>query len=97
MANPDQSVIDRDYEYVVRVRDSVVQVVGRYHAVKVPHQLPSPADPQAPKKLKIGKLGLLLTLTWEQQTPLPALGFSELEVEPQCVGLNFRVKWPPHK
>lgn len=82
------SLIDPDYEYVLR--EGVV-CVGRYHAVKVPHHLPASSDPVAPKKLKIGKLGLLQTLAWEEQPPLPELGADELEVDPQCVGLNFRV------
>jgi hypothetical protein len=86
----DGSVIDPDYEYILR--DGVV-LVGRYHAVEVPHELPAPLDHVAPKKLKIGKLGLLQTLTWEQQMPLPELGTDELEVEPRCVGLNFRVSF----
>ena len=83
------SVIDPDYEFVLR--DGIV-LVGRYNAVKVPHELPALEDPLAPKKLKIGKLGLLQTLTWEQQEPLSGLGAEELELEPQCVGLNFRVR-----
>jgi hypothetical protein len=82
------SEVDPDYEYVLS--NGVVQV-GRYHAVKVPHQVPATIEGTTPKRLKIGKLGLLQSLTWEQQAALPELGHYELEVEPQCVGLNFRV------
>jgi hypothetical protein len=85
------SDIDPDYEYVLS--KGIVQV-GRYHAVKVPHQLPTPKDTTAPKKLKIGKLGLLQSLTWEQQATFTELGQDELEIEPCCVGLNFRVTSP---
>lgn len=88
VATADISVIDPDYEYVLR--DGVV-LVGRYHGVKVPHQLPVPLGPVARKKLKIGKLGLLQTLAWEEQAPLMELDAGDLEVEPRCVGLNFRV------
>jgi hypothetical protein len=83
------SDIDPDYEYALS--NGVVNV-GRYHAMKVPHELPAPIGNAAPKKLKIGKLGLLQSLTWEQQAALPELGEDELEVEPRCVGLNFRVE-----
>ena len=83
------SEIDPDFEYVLS--NGVIEV-GRYHAVKVPHQLSAATDVTASKKLKVGKLGLLQSLTWEQQLPLPNLGHCELEVEPTCVGLNFRVR-----
>jgi SAM-dependent methyltransferase len=81
--------IDPDYEFVLS--NGVVRV-GRYHAVTVPHELPSTSPKTAPKKLKIGKLGLLQSLSWEQQILLPEIGEDDLEVEPQYVGLNFRVR-----
>jgi hypothetical protein len=80
--------MDPNHEYVLS--NGLVQI-GRYHAVEVPRQLPTASDPTAPMKLKIGKLGLLQSLMWEQQATMPELGQYELEVEPKCVGLNFRV------
>jgi hypothetical protein len=52
--------IDPDHEFVLS--NGVVQV-GRYYSVMVPSKLPSPSDEKAPKNLKIGKLGLLQSLS----------------------------------
>jgi SAM-dependent methyltransferase len=85
---------DPDYEFILS--NDVVEV-GRYHAVTVPSELPVPTEATAPKSLTIGKLGLLQSLSWEQRDLLPELGDDDVEVEPRCVGLNFRVCSPFHR
>jgi hypothetical protein len=85
---PGASRFDPDYEYIVSEGNVLV---GRYQSITIPREIPVLPSEVAPKKLHIGKLGLLQSLRWEQQAPLEALGSLELEIEPHVVGLNFRV------
>jgi len=85
----DDGALNPDYEYVLS--NGVINV-GRYHAVNIPSELPMPVvQEERSKKLQIGRFGLLQTLTWQAEDAFPALKPDHLEIEPVCVGVNFRV------
>jgi SAM-dependent methyltransferase len=78
-----------EYEYVLR--KGVVHT-GRYHWLSATDHLACVAEPNAPKKLQIGKLGLLDTLFWTT-SEARELVEDEVEVAVSCVGLNFKVSF----
>lgn len=83
-------LLNPDYEFVL---SKGVIHVGRYHEVNIPHELPIPISitQEQRKKLRIGRYGLLQTLAWNSESDFAPLNPDSLEIEPVCVGINFRV------
>ena len=77
-------------EYVLS--DGRVQV-GRYHWISVSNELLSAKYDSYPKKLEIGRPGILTTLAWKQDEPADLKG-DFVEIETRAVGLNFKVSTP---
>lgn len=72
--------------------DGRVQV-GRYHWVSVSNELLSTKQDSHPRKLEIGRPGILTTLHWKQQEPTELTG-NFVELDTRAVGLNFKVSTP---
>ena len=90
------------HEFEYRVRDSdhdpaleyaysdgKVQV-GRYHWISVSKELLDTKHDSHPRKLEIGRPGILHTLAWKQEEPME-LKSDWVEIETRAVGLNFKV------
>lgn len=58
-------------------------------------ELSTVSDVELPRKLEIGKAGLLQTLQWVQGDSI-VLAKDEVEVEPCAAGLNFKVSPFPY-
>ena len=69
--------------------DGRVQV-GRYHWISVSKELLDTKHESYPRKLEIGRPGILHTLAWRQEEPME-LKSDWVEVETRAVGLNFKV------
>lgn len=67
--------------------------VGRYHWISVSKELLAPKHNSYPRKLEIGRPGILHTLNWQQQEPVDLKG-NFVELETRAVGLNFKVSTP---
>ena len=65
-------------------------MIPRYHWVSVAKQVSVVSEEALPRKLEMGKIGLLQTLRWVQGTPI-VLTHDQIEVETCAVGLNFKV------
>lgn len=78
---------DPDWEFALFER---VINIPRYHWVSVEKQLSVVLEEELPRKLEIGKPGLLHSLRWVQGTPI-VLTHDQVEVETCAVGLNFKV------
>lgn len=63
--------------------------VGRFHWTNVSEQLKAAKDPSRPRRLDIGRPGILQTLNWKQEEPTELTG-DWVEVETRAVGLNFK-------
>ena len=63
----------------------------RFHWISVNNELSHKEESSVPKRLEIGKKGLLQTLQW-LQFPEKTLGADEVEVETRASGMNFKVK-----
>ena len=97
-----KATADVMHEFVHRVRDSdhdpVLEYaysegkvqVGRYHWISVSKELLDTKHDSQPRKLGIGRPGILHTLAWKQEEPME-LKSDEVEVETRAVGLNFKV------
>jgi SAM-dependent methyltransferase len=84
-------ILSPEYEYALC--DGVVHT-SRYHWVSATDHLSTVAEQDAPRKLQIGKLGLLDTLFWAT-SETGDLKNDEVEVAVSCVGLNFKVRLMP--
>ena len=84
-------VRDSDHDPVLEYAysDGKVQV-GRYHWISVSKELLDSKHASNPRKLEIGRPGILHTLTWKQEEPMD-LKSDWVEVETRAVGLNFKV------
>lgn len=83
---------DNDPVLEYALSDGSVQV-GRYHWISVSKELLSEKDSSYPRRLEIGRPGILQTLTWKQQEPAELKG-DFVELETRAVGLNFKVSIP---
>lgn len=84
-------VRDQDNDPVLEYAFSDGRVqVGRYHWVSVSKELLSAKHHSYPRKLEIGRPGILHTLAWRQQEPFDLKG-DFVEIETRAVGLNFKV------
>lgn len=79
--------VDPDWEFALLER---VIMIPRYHWVSVAKQVSVVSEEELPRKLEMGKPGLLQTLRWVQGTPI-VLTYDQIEVETCAVGLNFKV------
>ncbi|KAF6220309.1 hypothetical protein HO133_003441 [Letharia lupina] len=83
-------VRDQDNDPVLEYAFSDGRVqVGRYHWVSVSKELLSAKHHSYPRKLEIGRPGILHTLAWRQQEPFDLKG-DFVEIETRAVGLNFK-------
>ena len=78
---------DPDYEFALFER---TVMIPRYCWISVEKQLSVVSEEELPRKLQIGKPGLLQSLQWVQEKPI-VLAQDEIEVETCAVGLNFKV------
>ena len=78
---------DPNFEYVLS--DGRVQV-GRYHWVSVTKELSAAKHDSYPRRLEIGRPGILTTLGWKQDEPAELKG-DFVEIDTRAVGLNFKV------
>ena len=77
-----------DFEWVL---DNNSIKIGRFHWFSVNDELSQPrSGTNIPRRLEIGKPGLLSTLGWVQQPVRELLGH-EVEVEVRAAGMNFKV------
>lgn len=82
---------DPDYEWVL---DNDEVKIGRFHWFSINKELSKTMSAaKIPKRLEIGKAGLLSTLGWVQQ-PTRVLAADQVEVEVRAVGMNFKVSIP---
>lgn len=79
---------DNDPVLEYALADGRVQV-GRYHWISVSKELLSTKQSSYPRKLDIGRPGILHTLSWKQQEPTELKG-DFVELETRAVGLNFK-------
>ncbi|KAL8836758.1 MAG: hypothetical protein Q9170_002787 [Blastenia crenularia] len=63
--------------------------IPRYHWISVADELATAPEEELPRKLEIGKTGVLQTLQWVQRAPV-VLQDDHVEVEPCAIGLNFK-------
>ena len=84
-------VRDPDHDPVLEYAysDGKVQV-GKYHWISVSKELLDFKHDSHPRKLEIGRPGILHTLAWKQEEPVN-LKSDWVEVETRAVGLNFKV------
>ena len=84
-------VRDPDHDPVLEYAysDGKVQV-GKYHWISVSKELLDFKHDSHPRKLEIGRPGILHTLAWKQEEPAD-LKSDWVEVETRAVGLNFKV------
>jgi acyl transferase domain-containing protein/NADPH:quinone reductase-like Zn-dependent oxidoreductase/SAM-dependent methyltransferase len=75
-----------DFEFVYT--DDRVQI-GRFHWINVSEQLKAIKDTSHPRRLDIGRSGLLQTLNWKQEKSTELAG-NWVQVETRAVGLNFK-------
>jgi hypothetical protein len=80
---------DYNVEPEFAVHDGVIHT-GRYHWISASDELEQVLQDHDPKRLTIGRYGLIDSLLWVQHesTALPA---DVVEMDIRCVGLNFRV------
>ncbi|KAL9010176.1 MAG: hypothetical protein Q9173_004864 [Seirophora scorigena] len=78
--------IDPEWEFAL---SEGVIYTSRYQWDSVIKELSTVSDVELPRKLQIGKSGLLQTLQWVQADPI-TLAKEQIEVEPCAVGLNFK-------
>lgn len=84
-------VRDSDHDPVLEYAYSNGKVqVGRYHWISVSKELLDSKHDSHPRKLEIGRPGILHTLAWKQEEPME-LESDWVEVETRAVGLNFKV------
>ncbi|KAI4122746.1 MAG: hypothetical protein LQ338_005639 [Usnochroma carphineum] len=79
---------DNDPNLEYAYSDGRVQI-GRFHWTKVSKQLEAAKHDSHPRKLEIGRPGILQTLSWKQEEPTELQG-DWVEVETKAVGLNFK-------
>jgi hypothetical protein len=79
--------LDPDWEFALFER---VINIPRYRWVSVAKQLSVVSEEELPRKLEMGKPGLLQSLRWVQGTPI-VLTHDQIEVETCAVRLNFKV------
>ena len=84
--------LDDDPVFEYAISDGRVQI-GRYHWVSVSNELLSAGHRSYPRKLGIGRPGILQTLVWKQEEPSDLKG-NFVEVETRAAGLNFKVSQP---
>ena len=84
-------VRDPDHDPVLEYAysDGKVQI-GKYHWISVSKELLDFKHDSHPRKLEIGRPGILHTLAWKQEEPVD-LKSDWVEVETRAVGLNFKV------
>lgn len=80
---------DLDPDWELALSSGVIQI-PRYHPISVSQQLSTTSLGELPKKLEIGKFGLLRSLRWVQDQAI-SLADGQVEVEPRAVGMNFKV------
>ncbi|KAL8697589.1 MAG: hypothetical protein Q9201_007050 [Fulgogasparrea decipioides] len=78
--------VDPDWEFAMV--EGVINI-PRYHWISVANELSVASEEELPRKLQIGKAGLLQSLQWVQEAPI-VLAPDEIEVETRAVGLNFK-------
>lgn len=83
-------IVDPDWEFALF--EKVIRI-PRYHWVSVAERLSAVVEEERPRKLEVGKPGLLQSLRWVQGTPI-VLTNDQIEVETCAVGLNFKVCSP---
>jgi 2-polyprenyl-3-methyl-5-hydroxy-6-metoxy-1,4-benzoquinol methylase len=83
---------DNDPVLEYALSDGRVQI-GRYHWVSVLNELLSAKHDSYPRRLEIGRPGILTTLAWKQDEPADLKG-EFVEIETRAVGLNFKVSTP---
>ena len=82
------SQFDPDLEFAFS--DGIVQI-PRFQWISVSDRLSTMLqEDRLPKKLNVGKFGLLHSLQWVQQKPVSTLGSGQIEVETRAVGMNFK-------
>lgn len=79
--------LDPDWEYALF--EGAIQI-PRYHWISTSQRLAAMSGGEFPRKLEIGKTGLLQSLRWVQNKAI-VLTHDQVEVEPRAVGLNFKV------
>ncbi|KAI0835188.1 putative polyketide synthase [Hypoxylon sp. FL0890] len=87
----DHTSMDPDYEYAV-VGGEIL--IPRLHWQTVPeavtrHRKQENPDRLTAKRIQMGKLGLLHTMAWSEET-IPSPGEGDVVIETKAVGLNFR-------
>ena len=82
-----ESELDPDWEYALF--EGAIQI-PRYHWISTSERLAALSGEELPRKLEIGKTGLLQSLRWVQNKS-NILTHDQVEVEPRAVGLNFKV------
>lgn len=83
-------VVDPDWEFALF--EKVIHI-PRYHWISVAERLSAVMEEERPRKLEVGRPGLLQTLRWVQGAPI-VLTNDQIEVETCAVGLNFKVFSP---
>lgn len=73
--------------------------IPRFHWISVSERLSTKLHgEQTPKKLNVGRFGLLHSLHWLQEKPIDTLVSGQIEVEPRAVGMNFKEsRLPEHE
>ena len=79
--------LDPDWEYAL-FEGAIL--IPRYHWISTSERLAAMSGKELPRKLEIGKTGLLQSLRWVQKESI-ILTHDQVEVEPRAVGLNFKV------
>lgn len=79
--------LDPDWEYALC--EGGIQI-PRYHWVSTFEKLAAVSGEELPRKVDVGKHGLLQSLRWIQKKPI-VLIHDQIEVQTRAVGLNFRV------
>ncbi|KAM0323503.1 hypothetical protein ACHAQA_008783 [Verticillium albo-atrum] len=82
----DRAELNPNYEWAFA--DGLVHV-GRFHWTSIGRELDHLGSTGSSRKLEIGTLGLLNSLSWKPHTP-PALTGRAVQVKPAAVGLIFK-------
>lgn len=65
--------------------------IPRFHWISVSERLSTKLQEEhIPKRLNIGRFGLLQSLQWVQEKSIGTLAPGQIEVEPRAVGMNFK-------
>ncbi|KAL7914426.1 hypothetical protein GGI35DRAFT_490696 [Trichoderma velutinum] len=84
----DVNLEQADPEYEFSLSHGLVHI-GRFSSVSVTKELTSSEAEDTPRRLEIGRRGLLQTLQWAQM-PWGELQPHEVEVDVKAVGMNFK-------